>query len=86
MKLDRFFKNCEGKWVLYQHPNLLLWLWIITQVVGIVIFKRENQAVNSLSNLLLFTWAYQEIFDGESPFRRVLGGVVVVGIAIGLFA
>jgi len=85
VNVPRFFKDKQGKRVLYQHPNLLLWLWILTQAISILIFRRDNQSLNSLSDLLLFTWSYMEIRFGVSPFRRALGGVVALFIIVGLF-
>lgn len=85
MKFSRFFKDKEGKWVLYQHPNLLLWLWILVQAISILVFQLEHKGIAALADMLLFAWSYSELTRGDSPFRRMLGGIIMAFLVIGLF-
>ena len=83
---DRIFKNKDGKLVLWQNPNLPLWGWIASSVLGAV-FKHGNlhSSFQLLGKAALFAWAYLEIRSGESIFRRILGAVVMANILIGVF-
>ncbi len=40
-------------------------------------------AVSIIGTVSLIVWAVLEIARGESPFRRILGGLVLAAIAIG---
>lgn len=41
-------------------------------------------AVSVIAGVSIVWWAVEEIVRGESPFRRVLGGVVLVGSVLGI--
>jgi hypothetical protein len=44
-----------------------------------------NAGFANLSTAFLFTWAYLEITQGASYFRRVLGAVVLAGVLMSFF-
>jgi hypothetical protein len=85
MSAKAFFENKHGKTVIYQHPNVLLWLWLVVQVVNIAAFKANQPALSTLAGMLLFAWAYGELTQGESPFRKALGGIVLAVTIIMVF-
>ena len=81
-----FFKNKDGKVVIWQAPNLLLWSWIATTGLGYLLRGSQlHDGVRSLGSAVLFAWAYLEIQSGESPFRRVLGLLVIGMVVVGFF-
>jgi len=83
---DRIFKDRDGKLVIWQSPNILLWGWILFSILGIT-FKHGagHTSLNHLATASLFVWAYLEIRSGASIFRQILGGVVMTGIVYGFF-
>ena len=66
--LGWFFRNPEtGRIVIAQWPNAPLWAWLVATVL--------RWRVVAL--VALVVWAVLEVWKGESPFRRVLGAVVL---------
>jgi hypothetical protein len=85
--LSRFFRNPEtGEVVVAQMPNLPLWGFIAATAVRLVLHPHgtTGRAVSIVGTVSLVVWAALEITRGDSPFRRVLGGVVLVATLIGL--
>ncbi len=85
-KAARFFKDDQGNIVIWQRPNIPLTSWFIFKVISMVI--REGNFKTGfayLSTAYLFTWAYLEIVSGKSPFRRVMGVIVLVVIVLSYF-
>lgn len=79
-KLKWFFQDKDGKYVIASPPNLPLIIIIIGFAVTTII--HEGPVYNLFSMVqhgALFLWSYLEIRYGESPFRRVLG-VIVMGM------
>ena len=79
-----FFCDKDGKWVIVQRPNLLLSIWIVLFALNIFF---ENKNMGLLLNSVLFTWAYLEVTEGASYFRRSLGLVVlsvITALTLGL--
>ena len=67
-----------GKYVVGQSPNVLIYI----MAVGFVGQLLSKGVVNTFFDLLFFgaafAWGYLEIRYGESNFRRILGGVIMV--------
>lgn len=83
---DRFFKDKQGKWVIGQFPNGLLIAWLVIMLVTMLLPKTPfSHSLNLLGSAVLFTWAYLELTDGASYFRRTLGTVVLLATIIGFF-
>lgn len=84
--LKRLFRNDKGAIVIWQNPNIPLWIWIISTALTFL-FKSGylHTGFQSLGKLALFTWAYLEIRSGESIFRRILGAAVLVSIIYDVF-
>jgi hypothetical protein len=87
-KYPTFFKDKNGKVVLWQFPNALLFAWIFIVVVALL-FQHVNpvkHGIDRLASAVLFVWAYQEVMTGVNYFRRALGLVVIGIIVYGFFA
>lgn len=84
--IDRFFRNPEtGTVVIAQRPNLPLTIFLVATAVRLV-FRPEGglgTATSVVGRVALAWWATDEILRGESPFRRVLGAVVLAATVIG---
>jgi hypothetical protein len=80
--LGRFFKDKNGKLKVTQMPNLLLSVWIVLLLANLVLHDRHAQL---LQGAVLFAWAYMELTQGESGFRKLLGFVVLVGVVANFF-
>lgn len=72
------FKDRSGHLVLYQWPNPPLWAWIGAAGVSLVAEGRVGDIADLVAFGASFTWAWMELFDGVTPFRRVLGAGVLV--------
>ena len=84
MSASDFFKNNDGTVVVVQPPNLLISVWVVLQVIQIFIPGNEPK-LQVLSTAALFAWAYLELTQGESPFRKALGAVVLLFIVVTVF-
>ena len=83
---DRFFKDKNGHVVLWQWPNVPLYGWIIFKLVGLVTSKGHfKDGCEQLAMAFLFAWALLEITQGVNYFRRFLGLIVAVSIALSYF-
>ena len=78
---DRTFRDHEGKIVIAQMPNLPLLVGLAATLLQLIL---PNSALKTGVDLVafgaLFTWAWQELFEGVNYFRRALGLVVLVGL------
>lgn len=78
---DRTFRNSEGKIVIAQPPNLPLLVGLVTTLLQLLLPSGKLQAGFDLVAFgALFTWAWQELFQGVNYFRRALGLLVLVGM------
>lgn len=84
--MDRFFKDKHGKVVIWQMPNVLLWIWIVLIIAErLASHSRLGEGLSSLATVVLFCWAYLELTDGVNLFRRCLGAIVIGVITVGFF-
>ncbi len=80
---NQVFRDSEGKIVLAQTPNPPLIVWTIATLLKIALTTgRINIALDLLAFGSLFTWAWEELFQGVNYFRRALGFVVLAGLMI----
>ena len=82
-----FFRNPEtGDVVVAQLPNVPLGLFLTATVLRLLLSPHGTlgTAVSALGTGSLAVWALLEIARGDSPFRRVLGGLVLLATAIGV--
>jgi len=85
--VERFFKNGDtGKWAVVQFPNLPLAIFLIATLVRVVAHPRSGAgtALSVVGAVSLSWWSVDEIARGDSPFRRVLGAVVLAGVLLDL--
>lgn len=83
---DRTFRDSEGKIVIAQMPNLPILVGLGAIILQFILPSGKIQTASELIAFgALFTWAWQELFEGVNYFRRALGLIALVGIvALGL--
>ena len=80
-----WFRSPDGRLVLGQVPNPALAIWLAALVIGwLPLSASHATTVTGIREGALLVWALDEIVRGASPFRRVLGAVVLVGQAVSL--
>lgn len=79
--LDRVFRDDEGNIVIAQPPNLPLIVGVVTSLLQIILNTGKiNLGLELIAFGSLFTWAWEELFQGVNYFRRALGLFVLVGL------
>jgi len=83
---DRTFRDSEGNIVIAQMPNLPILVGLTGAFLQFVLPSGEIRTASVLVAFgALFTWAWQELFEGVNYFRRSLGLVGLVSLlALGL--
>jgi hypothetical protein len=82
-----FFRNPEtGEVVVAQVPNLALWIFLVATAVRLLLHPAgtAGTVVSVVSTVAIVVWSLIEIVAGSSPFRRMLGGVVLVAVLLRL--
>jgi len=75
-----WFRDSDGRLVLGQFPNPALSVWLVALVLGrFDLSAAHAAAVDGVRHGALLVWALDELVRGASPFRRVLGVVVLAG-------
>ncbi len=78
---DKVFRDSEGQIVIAQPPNLPLIVWIAASLLKFVVTTGKiNLGLELVAFGSLFTWAWEELFQGVNYFRRALGLIVLVGL------
>lgn len=78
---DRTFRNSEGKIVLAQMPNLPILVGLAATLLQLILPSGKIQTgLDLVAFGALFTWAWQELFEGVNYFRRALGLGVLTGM------
>lgn len=80
--LRRFVSDRHGRVVVVQLPNLPLIAWAVFALVARFADGSWSGYFDFLSGAALVTWAYLEITQGDSPFRRALGAAVLLGLVV----
>ena len=74
-----WFRDSDGRLTLWQWPNPALCVWLVAVVLGwFDLSAAQATAVDGVRHGALIVWALDEVVRGASPFRRVLGAVVLV--------
>lgn len=82
---DRTFRDSEGKIVVAQMPNLPILVGLTATLIQFVLPSGNQTAFGLVAFGALFTWAWQELFEGVNYFRRSLGLIGLVSLlALGL--
>jgi hypothetical protein len=78
---DPTFRDSEGKIVIAQPPNLPLIVWIVASLLKLIFTTGKiHLGLDLVAFGVLFTWAWEELFQGVNYFRRALGLIVLVGL------
>ncbi len=86
MQINHFFKDDQGKNIIWQWPNIPLYGWVVFKILSMIIDKPTWKfGFQNLSTAFLFTWAFLELTQGVNYFRRLLGLVVLAALIIGIF-
>lgn len=81
--ITRFFRNARGDIVVWQLPNVPLLGWFIFALAAHIASGHHLHAAFSfVSSAFLCVWAYLELVQGASYFRRFLGLSVLLAILV----
>ena len=76
---NQVFRDDEGKIVLGQPPNLPIIVWIVATLLKMIFTTGQiNTGLELIAFGVLFTWAWEELFQGVNYFRRALGLIVLI--------
>lgn len=79
--MHKFFTDSSGHQTIILFPNPPLILWVVFLLAAKFVHAAPwHTWLSVLSTLSLVVWAVLELVKGTSPFRRVLGGVVLLFI------
>ena len=83
-----WFRSPDGRLAVWQLPNPALCVWIAAVALGhFPLSTTHATAVDGVRHGALLVWALDEVVRGASPFRRLLGAVVLatqlVSLALG---
>jgi len=82
--LNQIFHDDQGNIVIAQPPNLPLIVGIVASLLRLILTTgRVNIALDLIAFGSLFTWAWQELFQGVNYFRRALVLVVLTALMAG---
>jgi hypothetical protein len=78
---DRIFRDSEGNVVIAQMPNPPLITGLVATFLQIIFPSGSiHTALYLVGFGALFTWAWQELFEGVNYFRRALGLIGLLSI------
>ena len=79
--VNQVFRDDEGKIVVAQLPNLPIIVWIVATLLKMIFATGQiNTGLELIAFGALFTWAWEELFQGVNYFRRGLGLIVLVSL------
>lgn len=73
-----FFKDKHGNTVLYQHPNILLILFLSFSLLHLVVGGGMKEYIGMLAFGAGFAWSIGEAREGVNGFRKTLGLAVLM--------
>ncbi len=75
----QFFKDKNVQITILQVPNNLLIGWFITMFFSSFLWEGPfEEVLTVISTLLLVAWSFEEMLNGDSPFRKTLGAIVFI--------
>ncbi|MDB5177851.1 MAG: hypothetical protein JWO61_234 [Candidatus Saccharibacteria bacterium] len=81
-----FFKDKNDKWAIIAFPNVLLTAWLVATILNMFIHDgKVHSDLSLLGGAILFAWAYLELTQGASYFRRLLGAIILLAVIMGYF-
>jgi hypothetical protein len=75
---SRFFKDKDGNTVLYQHPNILLILFLGFSLLHLLVGGGMKEFIGMLGFGTGFAWSISEAREGVNGFRKTLGMAVLI--------
>ena len=73
-----WFRSSDGRLTLWQFPNPALCVYLVALVLGwLDLSAAHATAVDGIRHGALLVWSLDEVVRGASPFRRVLGAVIL---------
>jgi hypothetical protein len=82
-----WFHAKDGRLAVAQLPNPALWVWLAAVLAGLFDLPADDaRTVEGIRHGALILWAVDEVARGASPFRRVLGLVVLAVQLVALFS
>jgi hypothetical protein len=85
MLQHKFFKDKDGRVVIFQSPNIPIIVWLCSLVLSRITPEPLTRMIlGRVSMLALVLWALLELVWGVNYFRRVFGLVVLASIVVGL--
>jgi len=84
--VNKLVRDKNNKIVWWQFPNPPLMGWFVFLVLAQVVAPGPfRTGFAQLSGGFLFVWAYLEIIQGATYFRRLLGVAVLLAVLVGYF-
>ncbi|MBP1474534.1 hypothetical protein J7I44_09480 [Frateuria sp. MAH-13] len=79
--LRRFITDRQGRVVVAQPPNGPMLAWSALAVAARTSGGSGRSVLPLMRDATLAWWAGLELVEGDSPFRRTLGGATLLGLA-----
>jgi hypothetical protein len=81
-----FVSRRTGRLTVAQWPNLPLGVFLLAAAASRIFHPSGGGAtfLRTLGAVALVVWALDEVLRGVNPFRRFLGGAVLVATVVGL--
>ena len=80
-----WFRTSDGRLAVGQVPNPALCVWLAAVALGqLELSAPDAAAVDGVRRGALLVWALDEVVRGASPFRRLLGAVVLAAQLVSL--
>ncbi len=85
-KVRDFCSDKDGNLVLAQKPNLPIVGWLVFKLASIPVSDQATKTgLETIATFFIFTWAYLEVVEGDSNFRRLLGVVLITLLVTNIF-
>ena len=85
---DWWMRDGEGRLTIAMWPNPALAVWLVAKLLGWtgLLPAVGDDTLRDIGRGALLVWSLDELVRGASPFRRVLGGVVLASQLYALLA
>lgn len=81
--IAKLFANKHGDIVVFQRPNAVAIVALVATFLSIILpYGTWNFIASLISYGAIFTWAWLELFEGDSLFRRALGCAVLIWLVL----
>ena len=78
----RFFSDRQGRGGVAQWPNAPIIAWAGLSIAAHASRGAWAEYFGLLATAALVTWAWLEVTQGDSPFRRVLGALALAWVLL----